>query len=54
MCIVLEATIDTTKNARLLLLAAPQLIDLSMRLNGGRVPLSLEVIDYATFFLLKM
>ena len=45
MCIALEATIDTIS----LLPTAPQIIVLSLKLVNGRLSLSLEIIDHATF-----
>ena len=35
----------------LLLLSAPQIIDLPLKSDGGQLPLSMKIIDYATFAL---
>ena len=35
----------TSPNARSLLLTAPQIVDLPLKLDGGQLPLSLEIID---------
>ena len=51
MQIVLEATIDH-HNTISLLRIAPHIIDLPLKLDGGQLFLSLEMIDYATFALL--
>jgi hypothetical protein len=38
-------------NAGSLLFTAPQTIDLSLELDDGRLPLSLEILDYIAFAL---
>ena len=54
MWIVLEATIDTHHIARSVLPITPRTIDLPLKLDDGRLSLSLKILDHAIFALIEI